>query len=63
MFYGNRKTEKLHTDLAVITICLAKLYVYKMPWANEHSFVSMQYQELYMKKYVHVTVVGNKYLP
>jgi hypothetical protein len=63
MFYGNRKTQKLNTDLPVITICLAKLYVYKMPWANKHSFVSMQYQGLYMKKYVHFIVVGDKYLP
>jgi len=30
MFYGNGKTEKLHTDLPVITICLAKPYIYKM---------------------------------
>ena len=29
------KFEKLRSDLSVITICLAKLYVYRRPWANE----------------------------
>jgi hypothetical protein len=63
MLYGNRKTGKLRTDLPVITICLAKLYSYKIQWTNEHSFVSMQYQELYMKKCVHFIALGEKYLP
>ena len=63
MLYGNTKTEKLHNGLPVITISLAKLYVCKIPWANEHSFVSMQYQALYMKKYLHFIFSGNKYLP
>jgi hypothetical protein len=34
MFYGNTKTEKLRNDLHVVTICLAKLWVYRRPRAN-----------------------------
>jgi hypothetical protein len=33
------KTEKLLNDFAVITICSAKLHVWRRPRANEHSFV------------------------
>jgi hypothetical protein len=37
-----KKTDKPHNDLAVIMICLAKLWVSVSPWASEHSFVSVQ---------------------
>jgi len=31
------KTEKLRNDVSVITICLAKLYIYRRPTANVQS--------------------------
>jgi len=33
------KTDKLCNDLPVIVIHLAKLYIWRRPWANKHSFV------------------------
>ena len=52
MFYSNTKTVKLRNDLSVITICFAKLYVLRRPWANENSFVSVEHRALYTMTYV-----------
>jgi len=39
-------TEKLRNDLSVIVICVAKVYVYKRPSANEHPSVTMHHLAL-----------------
>jgi len=44
-------------------ISSAKLYVQKTPWSNEHSFVSLQHQALYIKTNVRFTVAGDITLP
>ena len=56
MIYGNMKTNKLRNDLPVIKNCLAKLYVWRRPWANEQSFVWMQHRVLSTKTYVRFVV-------
>jgi hypothetical protein len=57
------KIEKLRNDLCVITTCLAILYVYRRPQANEYSFVSMHHRAHYMKTYVRCSVAGDINLP
>ena len=48
-----KKSYKLLAELFVTMIYLAKLYVQERPRANEHYFVSMQHQALYMKTFMY----------
>jgi hypothetical protein len=53
------KPEKLHNDLSVITTFLAKLHVWRKPWANKDSFTAMQHRVHYMKTYVRFILAGD----
>jgi hypothetical protein len=64
MFYAAvTSTEKLRRNLPAITICIAKLYVWRRTRANEQSFVSVQHRALYMKICVLCIVAGSTDLP
>ena len=53
MHCGNTNHKKLCSVLPVITICLAKLFVQRGPWANER-FCFNQHKSLYVN-YIHYT--------
>ena len=55
------KTEKLLSDLPVIMMCLAKLYIYKWLLASKHSFISMLRWPLCMKTYECCIVTGDTF--
>jgi len=55
------KTEKLHNDLPVIVMCLAKLCTYERLLASKFPFVSMLHWPLWMKTYKCYIVTGDKF--